>query len=281
MGNFINYLSCFKQKRKSDDIPRVDYTYIKGSKKIKEKFRLLINEIYCPFCDELEIPEILKIHSENCEIELKCGKMNKGEPLSLEEYYNKIENSTINKKKCEDENCEKNIINNEEETKKNLENRNEDSQRNYCCDCRKYLCGEHKLIHAGKNHLIKKRSEISSFCLKHKKETDKYCNTCKEYFCKECFSDGHEKWHDDNSKELIEEFEKAKKSILKKDQKLLKMKQFYEKVKSACKSNNNTLYYQNLLNVIKSIESESETNIEEQFYYELAIYKNPIKLLES
>ena len=280
MGNFINYLSCFKQKRKSDDIPRVDYTYIKGSKKIKEKFRLLINEIYCPFCDELEIPEILKIHSENCEIELKCGKMNKGEPLSLEEYYNKIENS-INKKKCEDENCEKNIINNEEETKKNLENRNEDSQRNYCCDCRKYLCSEHQLIHAGKKHLIKKRSEISSFCLKHKKETDKYCNTCKEYVCKECFSDGHKKWHDDNSKELIEEFEKAKKSILKKDQKLLKMKQFYEKVKSACKSNNNTLYYQNLLNVIKSIESESEKNIEEQFYYELAIYKNPIKLLES
>ena len=162
-----------------------------------------------------------------------------------------------------------------------LENRNEDSQRNYCCDCRKYLCGEHKLIHAGKNHLIKKRSEISSFCLKHKKETDKYCNTCEEYFCKECFSDGHKKRHDDNSKELIEEFEKAKKSILKKDQKLLKMKQFYEKVKSACKSNNNTLYYQNLLNVIKSIESESEKNIEEQFYYELAIYKNPIKLLES
>ena len=281
MGNFINYLSCFKQKRKSDDIPRVDYTYIKGSKKIKEKFRLLINEIYCPFCDELEIPEILKIHSENCEIELKCGKMNKGEPLSLEEYYNKIENSTINKKKCEDENCEKNIINNEEETKKNLENRNEDSQRNYCCDCRKYLCGKHQLIHAGKKHLIKKRSEISSFCLKHKKETNKYCNTCKEYFCKECFSDGHQKWHDNNSKELIEEFEKAKKSILKKDQKLLKMKQFYEKVKSACKSNNNTLYYQNLLNVIKSIESESEKNIEEQFYYELAIYKNPIKLLES
>lgn len=281
MGNFINYLSCFKQKRKSDDIPRVDYTYIKGSKKIKEKFSLLINEIYCPFCDELEIPEILKIHSENCEIELKCGKMNKGEPLSLEEYYNKIENSTINKKKCEDENCEKNIINNEEETKKNLENKNEDSQRNYCCDCRKYLCGEHQLIHAGKNHLIKKRSEISSFCLKHKKETNKYCNTCKEYFCKECFSDGHKKWHDNNSKELIEEFEKAKKSILKKDQKLLKMKQFYEKVKSACKSNNNTLYYQNLLNVIKSIESESDKNIEEQFYYELAIYKNPIKLLES
>ncbi len=284
MGTFISKLICFKKKKESEHIPRVDYyKFIKDSeKKIKNNQKLLNNEVYCPYCDELEIPEILKIHSENGEIELKCCKKNKEKKLILKKYYQKIEKSTITKNKCEKEDCEKDI---------------DPEKRYYCLDCEKYLCDEDKIDHDKLKHLIKQRNERTSFCLKHKKETNEYCNTCEEYFCKECFSENHKKWHDNSSKELLEEVEKAKQNIFKKDQKLLKMRKFYELVRLAYDKNKKDVYCQNLSSVAKSIKKEKDKISEKrkkesektpekkkrkkkekdkenyQFYYDLAIYR--------
>ena len=219
---------------------------------------ILQYEFYCPICDDLDVPEILTIDSENNEIKLNCRKRGEKEVYDMKNYFKKIKEGEYNKDTCQNEKCGSSI---------NLK------QRKTCLNCKIILCEKCVNNHDGK-HLIVPRNEISSFCSLHKKETTKYCNDCETYVCSKCFSAFHNR-HDNDSKKLIENTQKARDIILKKDQKLSKMKQFYEMVRLAYKNNNNNvMYIQNMINVYKSIKKEQEKKDKfKEYYLDLAIYK--------
>ena len=93
------------------------------------------------------------------------------------------------------------------------------------------------------------------------------CDDCQKNCCPKWFKDYH-KWHKEGNINKTK-INKARKIIEEKDEKLLKMKEFYEMVKSAAESNEN-IYKKNLKTVADCIAKENNRN---KYETDLAIYK--------
>ena len=321
MGNYIKYfflcLKCrnrFKTKKIDEGSLEHDDIDIANIAK---------NEFYCHECEGNEIiTEVLKIHSDNGKIKLKCQNKKNEFDLTFEEYCEKAKNRTQEKCKV----C------------KNNDSQEERKATNYCLGCEKYYCKKCGIDHiAGKikenkekqksilvkfieclfcvlsyipclTNILRDKDEhklilirqITSYCLEHNLETTERCMLCKRNVCQECLTIYH-KWHDKPKLELScknitnfitniitfiiniiiniiscsskydEEILKARKIIYDKGQKLLKMKEFYEMIKSASDSNKNIKTYKdNLTAVSKCIENEKKRDNKE---IDLVFYK--------
>lgn len=132
-----------------------------------------ICEFLCSKCGN--IPEILKVHTDNNKIEFncKCGMYE----ISIDDYYDELFKKDYYKN-CA--NC----------TKKGLLN----SQFYYCSNCKYYICKICKINHDS-NHdckLEKKKQDHYFFnrCKECKNEKIKnkyfFCIICKKTFCQEC-----------------------------------------------------------------------------------------------
>ena len=303
MGNYIKYfLPCLKC-RKSFNTKKVDEGNLDDDDiKIKT---ITKNEFYCLECEgNEELCEILKIHSDNGKIELRCPKKNKEFDISFEEYCDKAKQRI--EKKCEA--CA------------------QDAQiaKHFCLGCEKYFCKicgiEHinfknkekkekekslliKIIHfliyilsyipcltnilRDKNeHKLILIRQILSYCLEHKLQTSEICLLCEKNVCRECLILYH-KWHNRFKLDLSckgitnmilscsspneEKILQARKTIYDKGQKLLKMKEFYEMIKSTYNKNKNIkIYKDNLKIVSKCIENEKKRDNKEA---DLVFYK--------
>ena len=275
MGNKIRSLiPCFcKYKFNS---PKIDEGSLDDDDKIKLKENTKF-EFYCPECEKNEeIAEILKIYSDNGKMKIKCPNKPKEFVLSFEDYCAKIENKI--KKPCEENGknevkffclgCKKyfhekgknkHIIDNPERTNKFV----------------KFLkiftfldCITNKCINPD-DHQVIDIKEISSYCLEHKIKTTECCRECRKNVCTECSEKCH-KWHkikDINYNEIMN----ARNTILQKGNKLLKMIEFYDMIRTAYeKDKNNEAYKNNLKTVSECIENEKKR---ERNDVDLAIYR--------
>jgi hypothetical protein len=307
MGNYIKYFfPCLKCKNRFNT-KKVDEVYLdEDSIDIKNVTK---NEFYCPDCEGDEgIPEILKIHSDNGKIEFYCLRQKKEFDISFEEYCDKVKQRT--EKKCDtcikkqlpEPNIAKQLclgcqnyycircgiyhINSKNEEK--------DSKQKTILTkfihCLIYVlsyipCLRNKLRDKDEHKLIYIK-QISSYCLLHKLKTSEICLSCEKNVCEECIKDKH-KWHYTPKMDLSckgitnmilscsspneEKILQARKTIFDKGQKLLKMKEFYEMIKSTYNKNKNIkIYKDNLRIVSKCIENEKKRDNKEA---DLVFYK--------
>ena len=299
MGNFLSSLiPCSKNKHnesKNKDNETKDSTAAQFNDTI------LDIDFFCPICGvskSLEVPEILNFHSENGKIVFRCPKRDKEYPKELKGYQEKI--TGYIKTKCGNhENNENNENNGNNEN--NKEEKDINNCKKYCLECHKFLCQQcvrnekiNKEIIAKEIstnelnsccncfccsqssqekkkeegiHYIVDADNISVICPQHGLKTNIPCDDCQKNCCPKCFKDYH-KWHKEGNINKTK-INKARKIIEEKDKKLLKMKEFYEMVKSAAESNEN-IYKKNLKTVADCIAKENNRN---KYETDLAIYK--------
>lgn len=297
MGNYIAYFTSCLKCRNRFNTKKIDEGHLNDDD-INLK-TLTQNEFYCPECEGYEsISEVLKIHSDNGKIELKCHKKDHEFNLSLKEYCDKVK-ERVEKKchvcqnnkadalclGCEENNnyycatCGKTHIDKWKERKKKKMNIFIKFIQNLACI--QWLINkcpdkdEHKLT------FIK---EITSTCSKHKLSTTECCMECGKNVCKECLEQFH-KWHEkkfhfswEGIKNMISctsmhdnKILKARTIIYDKGQKLLKMKEFYDMIKSAYVAHSDKkIYKENLDKVSECIKNEKERSSEDT---DLAIYR--------
>ncbi len=140
-------------------------------------------EILCSKCGE--IPEVLRVHTDNSKIELNCKNCGKYE-LLIDEYTKNLSNCNFNF--CQD--CLK-------RPKINYY---------YCFVCKKDYCEKCKTDNHSSHECIESK-EKKKICLNHNKEFQYFCFNCNENICEEDIKeDGNHKKHD------IEEISKLKES---------------------------------------------------------------------
>lgn len=215
MGNYIKYFFPCLKCRNRFNTQKVDEGSLDNDD--VDIANIAKNEFYCPECEGNEkISEILKIHSDNGKIELKCPNKNNDFDISFEEYCEKAKNRT--QEKCY--------------VCKNNDPQQESNATRLCLGCEKYYCrkcgNEHiagkikenkakqksmlmKFIHYLKcvlsyipclTNIFRDKDEhklifirqITSYCLLHKLETTERCMICKKNVCEECLKIYH-KWH--------------------------------------------------------------------------------------
>lgn len=279
MGTFCGGLKSLFCKEKINNHKIKDEQLDESSLKFENT--ILSNDFFCSKCGDHfhEIPEILKIHSESGKILFRCLKRDKEYEDDLHKYYDEITNMG----KC---------------GKCGEGNNDNRTLEYYCLKCRCFLCGSCKNKHKNKKiisneelnsiwnsclclqcsseeeeknliHYIVKINEMSTICHLHGLKTDIPCLDCQKNCCQKCF-DKYHKWH--RKRNITDKkINDARKKIIDKDDKLLKMKQFYEMVKLAAESNpNNNIYKKNLIKVAKCIEKEKNR---EKYDADLAIYR--------
>ena len=126
-------------------------------------------EVLCPQCGN--IPEILKIHTDNGKIELDCNECGEYE-ISINDYYEKLSKNNYFKK-CDS--CENEKI-------------------YYCSYCKKHYCETCKNTNHNRHECFK-LDEKKTTCYNHNKEFKYYCLNCQENICedeKEVEHNGHE-----------------------------------------------------------------------------------------
>ena len=198
-----------------------------------------LTKLHNYFLSEKDVPCILKIHSDNGLVEFK-DKEDKYHLLTLEEFFKLIKNKP-EKNKCF---CHPNPIN----TLATI----------YCIKCKNYICSDCLLSYNHSEYHIKsciRLNKVGNTCLTHELENSISCESCEKTVCDECFDEFH-KFH---KKEDIDEnkIKKAKKEIADKNQKLLKLKEFYEMIRLAYESDpENPIYRKNMINVGNSAKME-------------------------
>ena len=247
---------------------------------------ILESDFFCPLCGNQshEIPEILKICSDNGKILLRCPKREIEYEDDLKKYFDKITleidkicgNCPENNKKPGEMYClkcgrflcdmclKKDKIK-ETENKEKIAGNKSDNQN---CLCLQRLTQE-KQKENQEIHYHVDINDMSVLCPLHGLKTDIPCLDCEKNCCKECF-DKYHKWH--TKRDLsYQEINDARKKIIEKDDKLFLMKQFYDMIKLSYESNrNNEAYKNNLVKVAKCINSEKERN---KYDVDLAIYR--------
>lgn len=308
MGNYINYfIPCLKNRNRFNT-KKIDEGDLNDDD-INLK-TITQNEFYCPECEGYEeISEVLKIHSDNGKIELKCPKKKNEFNLSLKDYCEKVKERVEQKcYKCQNKNADVLCLGcknyycakcGDNHIKNNSKKRKERQMNIFIKFIQSLACiqwlinkcldkDEHKLI------LIK---EITSTCVNHKLSTTECCMDCRKNVCKECLE--KHKWHEkkkfhfswEGIKNMISctsmhdnQILKARTIIYEKGQKLLKMKEFYDIIKSAYVAHSDKkIYKENLDKVSECIKNEKERSNEDT---DLAIYrllqiKNKIKYEED
>ena len=278
MGNFLSSLiPCSKNKlpkstKKEQDI---------NDTSIQFKDSILDIDFFCPICGvskSLEIPEIINFHSENGKIVFRCPKRDKEFPLKLKKYHEDITTNIDGKCDCDKINCKKYCLEchkflcedclSKEKTKAEIIAKEiSTNELNSCCNC--FCCSQNSTENKQEKgiHYLVEVNNISVICPKHGLKTNIPCDDCQKNCCPKCFKDYH-KWHKEGNINKTK-INKARKIIEEKDEKLLKMKEFYEMVKSAAESNEN-IYKKNLKTVADCIEKENNRN---KYETDLAIYK--------
>ena len=288
MGNYINYfIPCLKNRNRFNT-KKIDEGNLSDDD-INLK-TITQNEFYCPECEGYEeISEVLKIHSDNGKIELKCPKKEHEFNLSLKDYCEKvkerveqkcyicqIKNADVLCLGCKNYYCAKCGDNHIKDDSKKRKKRQKNIfikfiQSLACIQWLSNKCldkDEHKLI------LIK---EITSTCTNHKLSTTECCMECRKNVCKECLE--KHKWHEkkfhfswEGIKNMISctsmhdnQILKARKIIYDKGQKLLKMKEFYDMIKSAYDAHSDKkIYKENLDKVSECIKNENKYEKDEE-----------------
>ena len=120
-------------------------------------------EIICSKCGS--IPEILKIHTDNGEIEFNCKNCGKNEQL-IDDFIDELSSQKYFKK-CED--C----------IRKDVE-----TNYYYCIDCKKDICENCKMNEHSGHYCIESQKK-KTICLQHNQEFKYFCYDCKENICEE------------------------------------------------------------------------------------------------
>jgi hypothetical protein len=257
-----------------------------------------VDEFLCPECKEI-IPEIVKVHSDNNKIEIKC-KIHGTREIDIKEYYEKTKNFNYYGKKCY--NCEKecrNIIVFDDE--KNMQNSHDapddtelsNKMSKYCYECDKIFCNE-----CCKNGIIKgnikhKKSHLKNCidinertkkCKKHPKETFKYfCLDCETHICKDA-KDRYHKGHDIKElndeimhceNEFLGENKNLREIIMKKNIQLAKIIKLNTTILAKYERDKNNYYYlESLKNIGESIEEEASRD---SMHVECVLHKMKIE----
>ena len=229
------------------------------------------DEFLCPKCEY--VPEIIKVHSDNNKIEIKCKKCGTTE-IDINEYYTSTKNSHFQyyKIECSKEECNKKYIEeNDYVMKKILENEFSNKKFKYCYECKKTLCNDcyknenyHDKSHRKKCIDI---NEKTKRCKKHPKESFIYfCKDCETHFCKDVKSKYH-KGHDieklndvitNCENEFMEENKDLRQIIMKKNIQLAKIIKLNDALIAKYESNKNNYYYmESLKNIGNSIKEET------------------------
>ena len=285
MGNVLSFLLPCLSKNKN--IPKSNLTESQlQDSSINFNGTILESDFFCPLCGNQshEIPEILKICSDNGKILLRCPKREIEYEDDLKKYFDKITleidktcgNCPENNKKpgemyclkCGRFLCDMCLKDDKIKETKNIEKIAGNKSDNQNCLCLQRLTQE-KQKENQEIHYHVDINDMSVLCPLHGLKTDIPCLDCEKNCCKECF-DKYHKWHtkrDINSKEIND----ARIKIIIKDDKLFSMKQFYDMIKLSYESNqNNEAYKNNLVKVAKCINSEKERN---KYDVDLAIYR--------
>ena len=316
MGNYIKYFFPCLKCRNRFNTQKVDEGNLDNDDiKIKDVTKNEFYCPYCE--GDEEISEILKIHSDNGKIEFKCLKLKKEFEFSFEEYCDKAKqriekkcdtciSNQVPEPKTANQLCLGcwkyycTLHGKEHIDGKNRENDQEQkSILTKFIQCSKYVlsyipCLTNMLRDKDEHKLIYIR-QISSYCPLHKLETSEICLDCEKNVCEMCLKSYH-KWHkkfkiDLSCKNITniitnivscsslydEEILEARKIIYDKGQKLLKMKEFYEMVKSASDSDKSIKTYKdNLTMVSKCIEREKkrDSKVTDLVFYKLEQMKN-------
>ena len=145
-----------------------------------------------------------------------------------------------------------------------------------CCNSCFCPCSSTKNKNDPKIHFHVKDEEMNVICPSHGLVTSIPCDDCQKNCCPKCFDKKH-KWHKKGNLSYSD-INEARDKIIKKDEKLLKMKEFYDMVRSAAESDEN-IYKKNLKNVADCINEENNRN---KYETDLAIYKiKQIKQIEQ
>ena len=176
-------MGCLEKQRSLRDfynIPREIFETLpeKGAFDMK---KIPIDQYLCPKCKKNA--ELLYVHLDNGEIELKCkydGKIN----LKITDYFNKIKNSPFNYYNTKCHNCEKvqkdEIMINEENNQMIINN---DNIFRYCYKCKTDFCSqciENYADHKPDHPDIPINEKLNR-CLEHdKEEVSEYCEDCEE-----------------------------------------------------------------------------------------------------
>ena len=285
MGNVSEYLQRkFCNKLKKTTIKNKDI----NDSSIKFEDNILKIDFFCPICGNRypEIPEILKFDSVNSTIVFRCLKRDKTFERKLENYKEEI-NAQINNKCGRDEkclangdergkDCEKYCLNcqcflcdtcSNEIDRGNIAKTVSKKDSNLCCSSCFCPCSSTENKNDTKIHYHVKDEEMNVICPSHGLVTSIPCDDCQKNCCPKCFDKKH-KWHKKGNLSYSD-INKARDKIIKKDEKLLKMKEFYDMVRSAAESDEN-IYKKNLKNVADCINEENNRN---KYETDLAIYK--------
>lgn len=206
--------------------------------------QFILDDLLCYKCGE--IPEVLKVHTDNCKIELKCKNCGVYEIL-IEEYFKELSenNYFMNCISC------------------NGSNRT----LYYCYDCMSNFCENCKnLIFENHNseHKIIKLNKRKDICPKHSKEFKKFCKICQENFC----DDGEQehKGHDLNNnnnivkinpndvkyKDYVKKIEKANEEL----KKIVNLNKLVLNTENSFE--NNYFHIQSILNLAKSYKDANK-----------------------
>ena len=207
---FCRCKSCKAHPFVATDIPEEDLI----SKAEIKKFKRVPNDQFtCNKCGI--VPEILEMHSDTGNLTLNCNKHGI-KPISSTKYLNSLRKSnfTYLKLKCANVKC-------------NSKPSGRETQMQFCVSCRKPYCKKccDTTHEEHRNYLIS-IGEINNTCRIHKNEkAELYCLDCEEIICE------YDMIHSDHR--IIDTFNKQKEVnkyreiIIKKNQKLFSMRDFY------------------------------------------------------
>jgi len=219
----------------------------KKSKKViinKESLCPMLTEFLCCKCGE--IPEVLKVHTDNSKIELNCRKCGIYEIL-IDDYYSEISKNNYFKR-CNS--ClERKGINNNEYF--------------YCLTCNNIYCESCKNNEHTAHDYIEEK-ERKRICLKHNKEFKYFCFDCQENFCEEEKELEHKKHEIKKIKEityLIQSLNYNQNKLREINKDLNNLVDFNETfLKYSENLKYNKYYLNSIINMGKSIKEGNERN---------------------
>jgi uncharacterized protein YsxB (DUF464 family) len=204
----------------------------------KKKF-----EFSCCKCGN--IPEILKIHTDNSKIELNCKICGKYE-IFINEYFKELEKNN-NFKKCS-------LCLNE---KKN-------NEFFYCLNCKKDFC---KLCKNNSEHKCQKRDNLieinkkKNYCLEHNQKFQYYCFDCQENFCENRTHINHETHKTMKISKYNEVLIKEKNKVKEINDELTKLVEFNNLILDNIDLLQDNKYFnQSIKNIGKSLEEGNKRN---------------------
>ena len=245
-------------------LPRLNSAYLEEDKNIpdgcKDFSDVPKDQFLCPLCPR--IPVILKVHSDNGYIELKC-KYHGIIIKSIHDYYKDLKKSLFTYYKTKCNSCGK-----IQGSKGNM--------FSYCSICKADFCDECLTKYDIKNYDQHRRNHLdvcfpvnekNHRCLEHfRSEINTYCADCEENICDKETTIRHRGHDKKNLFKIGEDIAKYKDIIIKKNKILSDIIRFNQLIlNSYDKFQYNYFHIQSLINVGKSIEEENkrdETKIE-------------------